>query len=850
MDLANGTGQWENMQEVLRSTIKALLDTQTEHQQQIAAQEKQMRDVQELLLRSRKSSSSLDKACREEAARASARAAENAAGLSRLREDVSAAKEDATAEANDLLTRVESKASKEHVKSCMDGKASLGEVTELRGRMDRLAKGGRIVEPTEIEGLREQALTLENRVAEVETRVRGCEAHAVRADPAAVALRIETVSSRLEELTRRVDHKASAKATERALEDKMDKSLLRTALDSKADRADLKAIEVSASSLLESSRERAAAAAALERKVAAAAAVAETATRSATAAATLERRADGHDKALARLSVEVAAGASTAAAERAKGGGGRCGCERELRRTGRRLARVEGGLSAVATASAGAAERTTRTADALEERCRKRVEGEVGTLAVAVEALAERVREWEPLPHLEAVQQLVDSRVSRAEASAKESTARAAAALAERLSTFERQVQGILSEFSHTLASRDAGASVDAAAAAAVHTLPARRRQGPLVSDDNGAGWHDAMSQASGNSRVVNERTYNTQVDPPDRDPSCRESPGAGTSPLCAERRAWQVPREAVTGPAGRRRERGRAGGHWHRAGKGGEACLAVDSPGRDETWPNRLDSAPRTTGGTGEQAGTRRTAQDARGAPASRRPAGPAALGAVGKNAIFSSSSSLSSPSPSPSCFPLRSSPALSATPQPAVHGLTGTAATATVAERAGQGGGGRSASAADSPERSAGRQARSGGGAGTVSTRSANRGRRSVGPAARRPQAGAEKAAALEASSRDHRPDRRRQETARRPRSVVLVEEEEGEGEEWAQAGAWASPGNLAGQKAKACPGRSTKGESGMAESSSREPVGEGGIASRIEELRRQKEAYREVATQALYA
>lgn len=74
------------------STIKALLDTQAEHRQQIAAQERQIRDVQALLLGSRKSSSSSDKACREEAARASARAAETAAGLSRLREGVSAAR--------------------------------------------------------------------------------------------------------------------------------------------------------------------------------------------------------------------------------------------------------------------------------------------------------------------------------------------------------------------------------------------------------------------------------------------------------------------------------------------------------------------------------------------------------------------------------------------------------------------------------------------------------------------------------------------------------------------------------------------------------------------------------------
>lgn len=39
------------------------------------------------------------------------------------------------------------------------------------------------------QALHDKALTLEKRLEGVEARVRGCEAHAVRADPAAVALR-------------------------------------------------------------------------------------------------------------------------------------------------------------------------------------------------------------------------------------------------------------------------------------------------------------------------------------------------------------------------------------------------------------------------------------------------------------------------------------------------------------------------------------------------------------------------------------------------------------------------------------------------------------------------------------
>lgn len=72
------------------SAIKSLLDTQAAHQQQIIAQEKQMRDLQASLSGPRKLAS--DKARREEVARATAAAVEIGAGLFKLRADVSAAR--------------------------------------------------------------------------------------------------------------------------------------------------------------------------------------------------------------------------------------------------------------------------------------------------------------------------------------------------------------------------------------------------------------------------------------------------------------------------------------------------------------------------------------------------------------------------------------------------------------------------------------------------------------------------------------------------------------------------------------------------------------------------------------
>lgn len=73
----------------VHSAIKALLDTQAEQHQQMAAQEKTLRDVQRLIVGSRKLAS--DAARREEQVRATA-AAETAASMSKLREDVSTAR--------------------------------------------------------------------------------------------------------------------------------------------------------------------------------------------------------------------------------------------------------------------------------------------------------------------------------------------------------------------------------------------------------------------------------------------------------------------------------------------------------------------------------------------------------------------------------------------------------------------------------------------------------------------------------------------------------------------------------------------------------------------------------------
>ncbi|CAM9347974.1 unnamed protein product [Ectocarpus sp. 8 AP-2014] len=445
-ELVHGTGQWENMQGVIRSTIKTLLETQAEHRQQIAEHDKQMRGMQALLVGRKKTDS--DKVRRGDLARATAVAAETGAVLAKLRKDVTTVREDARAETNDLETRVEGKASREQVKACLDGKANQEDVATLRGRIDRLsaATAGLAAETRGVQALRDQAMSTEKRLAEVEARVQECEAHAVRSDPAAVALRIETISSGLEGLSKRVDHKASASATERALEDKADKasgsgiacSVLVAALKSKADRADLSAIENSATSLLEVSRERAAAAAAAT-----------------AASASLRLRADGHDKALARL---TAAAAAAAANEQKKSSGdkraeeeeeaARRRCEKGFRRIAKRVDSVEGGLVALATASASLAARAANTADAVE-RDRERSQGKAESITDAVRALEGRLEEWEPSCQLEAVQRLVDNQVSAAVA--KESTADAAAA---RLSALEREVRGILSELSDRPADR------------------------------------------------------------------------------------------------------------------------------------------------------------------------------------------------------------------------------------------------------------------------------------------------------------------------------------------------------------------------------------------------------------
>ncbi|CAM9287093.1 unnamed protein product, partial [Ectocarpus sp. 4 AP-2014] len=464
-ELVHGTGQWENMQGVIRSTIKTLLETQAEHRQQIAAHEKQMRSMQALLVRRKKTDA--DKVRRGDLARATAVAAETGAVLAKLRKDVATVREDARAETNDLETRIKGKVSREHVTACLDGKANKEDVATLRGRIDRLsaATAGLATETRGVQALRDQAMSTEKRLAEVEARVQGCEAHAVRSDPAAVALRIETISSGLEGLSKRVDHKASASATERALEAKADKasgsgiacSVLIAALKSKADRADLSTIKASAASLLEVSRERAATAAAAT-----------------AAAASLRLRADGHDKALARLTAAVAEAANekkSSGDKRAKEDeAARRRCEKEFRRIAKRMESVERGLAALATASASLAARAAKTAAAVE-RDRERFQGKAESITDVVRALEERVEEWEPCRQLEAVQQLVDNQVSAAVA--KEGTADAATA---RLSALEREVRGILSELSDGSADRSGPA--EAAVTAPDRRLSARRQGG------------------------------------------------------------------------------------------------------------------------------------------------------------------------------------------------------------------------------------------------------------------------------------------------------------------------------------------------------------------------------------
>ncbi|CAM9987364.1 unnamed protein product, partial [Scytosiphon promiscuus] len=365
-ELVQGTGRWENMQEVLRSAIKGLLDTQAQHQQQITAQQKHMRDLQASFSGPRRLAS--DKARREEVARATAAAVEIGAGLFKLRADVAATREDVRAEANDLLLRIESKASRDHVRAGLDEKASRGELADLQGCLDRMSKGAGVVEAGEVQALHERIVMVENRLTAMETRVQGCEAHAVRADPAAVALRIETLSSRLEGLSKRVDHKASASATERALDLKADKvpttRLRRGAANGRMRQISVETGRNSAGSALISPEWRR---------------HARQPSNTLGSSKNTQLRADGHDQALARL--EAAAAADRAARSKStaegaeRGGGGRdrrsC-CARGLRGVGRRLDRVEGALAAVATASAGAVARAAKTADAVERHRKRR----------------------------------------------------------------------------------------------------------------------------------------------------------------------------------------------------------------------------------------------------------------------------------------------------------------------------------------------------------------------------------------------------------------------------------------------------------------------------------------------
>ncbi|CBN79016.1 hypothetical protein Esi_0165_0045 [Ectocarpus siliculosus] len=568
------------MQGVIRSTIKTLLETQAEHRQQIAAHDKQMRGMQALLVGRKRTDS--DKVRRGDLARATAVAAETGAVLAKLRKDVATVREDARAETNDLETRIEGKASREHVKACLDGKANQEDVATLRGRIDRLsaATAGLAAETRGVQALRDQAMSTEKRLAEVEARVQGCEAHAVRSDPAAVALRIETISSGLEGLSKRVDHKASASATERALENKADKSVLIAALKSKADRADLSAIEASAASLLEVSRERAAAAAAAT-----------------AAAASLRLRADGHDKALARLT--AAAAAAAAANEQKKSSGDKRAaeeeaawrrCEKGFRRIAKRVDSVEGGLAALATASASLAARAAKTADAVE-RDRERSQGKAESITDAVRALEGRLEEWEPSCQLEAVQRLVDNQVSAAVA--KESTADAAAA---RLSALEREVRGILSELSDRPADRSGPtAAAAAAAAAAPDRRLSARRHGGTRNQRRRLHHHHSRGSVDGATDGTAARGTGGGRTPSERDSRSNEGGRGVPEPLAEENRvrrgSWVVDGEGGEyrgvgeGRRGesrgeRARERVRRGGASEgRAGSGGRDGVALATP-------------------------------------------------------------------------------------------------------------------------------------------------------------------------------------------------------------------------------------------------------------------------------
>ncbi|CAM9718637.1 unnamed protein product, partial [Laminaria digitata] len=103
--LAEGTGQWENMQGVIRRTFKGLLDTQATQRKKMATYDKQLRQTQALVVATRKLAS--DKAAREDAARTAAATVEIATAVSKLRGELSTMKEDARTEASELVVRLE-----------------------------------------------------------------------------------------------------------------------------------------------------------------------------------------------------------------------------------------------------------------------------------------------------------------------------------------------------------------------------------------------------------------------------------------------------------------------------------------------------------------------------------------------------------------------------------------------------------------------------------------------------------------------------------------------------------------------------------------------------------------------
>ncbi|CAM9304920.1 unnamed protein product, partial [Discosporangium mesarthrocarpum] len=246
--LVSGTGQWENMQGVLRSAVKALLD----HQGTQQAQLKQLQQWAEVFRQQVP-----DKAAREDVKRVSVGLKEVQAEISKLKADLAVIKEETKSETRDLWVRLESKPSKDHISACLDAKANKAELIDIRSSLGRLNSGAGLSELRGRQTVQDRSLMLEKRVSDLEGRVRGCEALCTRADPGETNRRLDTVGLGLMEVADRLDSKADAAATEAALVGKASQDAVTTALTLKADRKELSAIEASAASLLALSREHA-----------------------------------------------------------------------------------------------------------------------------------------------------------------------------------------------------------------------------------------------------------------------------------------------------------------------------------------------------------------------------------------------------------------------------------------------------------------------------------------------------------------------------------------------------------------------------------------------------------------